>query len=128
MMDNSQQTTFIAIVDDDRSMRLLLNMAMEDAGYGVVEAQNGELFLAEYENLQLDLILLDAMMPGMDGFTCCQKIRSLPGGDRVSILMITALDDPESIQQALDAGANDYITKPIQWGVLSEKVERLLNQ
>ena len=126
MTDNSQQTPLIAIVDDDRSMRMLLNMAMEDTGYRVAEASNGEQFLAEYENLQPDLILLDAMMPGMDGFTCCQKIRSLPRSDRVAIMMITALDDLESIQQALDVGANDYITKPIEWRVLSDKVERLL--
>ncbi len=128
MTDRSQQTPLIAIVDDDRSMRMLLNMAMEDEGYRVAEANNGEQFLAEYTDLQPDLILLDAMMPGMDGFTCCQKIRSLPGGDRVAIVMITALDDSESIQKALDAGASDYITKPIQWEILSEKVERLLNQ
>ena len=68
------------------------------------------------------------MMPGIDGFTCCQKICSLAGDERVAIVMITALDDPESIQQALDAGANDHISKPIQWAVLSEKVERLLSK
>ena len=126
--NHPEQTPLIMIVDDDRSMRLLLNMAMEDTGYRVAEANNGEQFLAEYENLQPDLILLDAMMPDIDGFTCCQKIRNLPGGDRVSIVMITALDDPESIQQALSVGATDYITKPIQWAVLSEKVERLLSK
>lgn len=126
MTSTPDRPPIITIVDDDRSMRMLLNMAMEDAGYQVVEAKNGEQFLAEYADNQPDLILLDAMMPGLDGFTCCQKIRSLPGGDRVPILMITALDDSESVQKALEAGATDYITKPIKWAVLSEKVERLL--
>ena len=126
MTNNPAPTPIITIADDDRSMRLLLTMAMEDAGYQVVEAKNGEQLLAEYAEHQPDLILLDAMMPDLDGFTCCQKIRSLPGGDHLPIIMITALDDPKSIQQASDAGATDYITKPIQWAVLSEKVQRLL--
>ncbi len=126
--NNPDQTPLIMIVDDDRSMRLLLNMAMEEEGYRVAEAQNGEQCLAEYAQYQPNLILLDAMMPGMDGFTCCKQIRSLPGGDRVPILMITALDDRESIEQALSAGATDYMTKPIQWAVLSEQVQRLLSK
>lgn len=127
MTNNADRPPLIMIVDDDRSMRMLLNMAMEDLDYRVVEAKNGEQCLAEYADRQPDLILLDAMMPDIDGFTCCQKIRSLPRGDRLPILMITALDDRKSIQQALDAGATDYITKPIQWAILSEKVRRLLS-
>ena len=128
MTNNADRTPLVMIVDDDRSMRMLLNMAMEESDYQVVEAKNGEQCLAEYAKNQPDLILLDAMMPDIDGFTCCQKIRSSPGGDRLPILMITALDDKESIQQALDAGASDYITKPIQWAILSEKVQSLLSK
>ena len=128
MTNNADRPPLIMIVDDDRSMRMLLNMAMEESDYQVVEAKNGEQCLAEYADNQPDLILLDAMMPDIDGFTCCQKIRSSPGGDRLPILMITALDDKESIQEALDAGASDYITKPIQWAILSEKVQSLLSK
>ena len=128
MTNHVDRIPLIMVVDDDRSMRMLLNMAIEELDYQVTEAKNGEQCLAEYADRQPDLILLDAMMPDIDGFTCCQKIRSSPGGDRLPILMITALDDPESIQQALDAGATDYITKPIQWAVLSEKVQRLLGR
>ena len=128
MTNHVDRIPLIMVVDDDRSMRMLLNMAIEELDYQVTEAKNGEQCLAEYVDNQPDLILLDAMMPDIDGFTCCQKIRSSPGGDRLPILMITALDDPESIQQALDAGATDYITKPIQWAVLSEKVQRLLGR
>ena len=126
MTNNPDQTPLIMIVDDDRSMRLLLNMAMEEEGYRVAEAKNGEQCLAKYAHYKPNLILLDAMMPDIDGFTCCQTIRRLPGGDRVPILMITALDDRESIEQALSAGATEYITKPIQWALLSEQVQRLL--
>lgn len=123
----SEQIPLILIVDDDRTMRSLLNLAMEEEGYEVAEAENGEQCLSEYTHFQPDLILLDAVMPDIDGFTCCQKIRSLPGGDRLPILMITVLDDPESVEQAFNAGATDYITKPIHWSVLSERVRRLLD-
>ena len=127
MTNQLDRLPLILIIDDDRSMRLLLTMALEELDYRVVEAKNGEQVLADYAEYQPSLILLDAMMPDIDGFTCCQKIRSLPEGDRPSIIIITALDDRESIQKALDAGANDYITKPIQWSVLLDKVRRLLN-
>lgn len=123
----SEQIPLILIVDDDRTMRSLLNLAMEEEGYKVAEAENGEQCLSEYAHFQPDLILLDAVMPDIDGFTCCQKIRSLPGGDRIPILMITVLDDPESVEQAFNAGATDYITKPIHWSVLSQRVRRLLD-
>ncbi len=116
----------ILIVDDDRTMRSLLNLAMEEEGYRVVEAENGEQCLSEFAHFQPDLMLLDAVMPDIDGFTCCQKIRRLPGSDRIPILMITVLDDRESVEQAFSAGATDYITKPIYWSVLSQRVRRLL--
>lgn len=116
----------ILIVDDDRMMRSLLNLAMTEKGYRVAEAENGSQCLSEYTHFQPDLILLDAVMPDIDGFRCCQKIRSLPKGDRLPILMITVLDDQESVEQAFNAGATDYITKPINWSVLSQRVRRLL--
>ena len=116
----------ILIVDDDRSMRTILTMAMSEEGYRVAEAKNGEECLAEFSCLQPDAILLDAMMPDMDGFTCCQRLRQLPGGDLVTILTITVLDDQESVEKAFTAGATDYITKPIHWAVLSQRLRRLL--
>ncbi len=124
---NPNKTPLILIVDDDRTMRSLLNLAMEEEGYQIALAKNGEQCLCEYAHFQPDLILLDAVMPDLDGFTCCKKIRSLPGGDRVPILIITVLDDRESVEQAFNAGATDYITKPIHWTVLSQRVRSLLN-
>lgn len=124
----------ILVVDDDRSMRLVIRKAMETEGYRVVEATNGEECLAAYQQLQPDVILLDAMMPVMDGFTCCSKLQSLFDldaiaelpGDRTPILMITGLDDQASVDRAFDAGATDYVTKPIHWAVLRQRVRRLL--
>ncbi|PZD73525.1 Two-component response regulator [Acaryochloris thomasi RCC1774] len=116
----------VLIIDDDRSTRGLLNLAMSTEGYQVVEAKDGEQGLAEYRISQPNLVLMDAVMPGMDGFNCCQRLRQLPGGDRVPLLILTVLDDQASVDQAFAVGATDYITKPINWPVLSERVRRLL--
>lgn len=116
----------VLIIDDDRSTRGLLNLAMSTEGYQVVEAKDGEQGLAEYRISQPNLVLMDAVMPGMDGFSCCQRLRQLPGGDRVPLLILTVLDDQASVDQAFAVGATDYITKPINWPVLSERVRRLL--
>ncbi|MDJ0731658.1 MAG: response regulator [Crocosphaera sp.] len=116
----------ILIVDDDRTMRNLLRIAMEEEGYRVIEAQSGQQCLEEYNRHKPDMVLLDAIMPDMHGFSCCQKLRSLGNNDYLPILMITALDDQDSIDQAFVAGATDYITKPIFWSVLSQRVNHLL--
>jgi DNA-binding response OmpR family regulator len=124
--NHPEHSPLILIVDDDRMTRSLLNLAMTESGYRVAEAENGGQCLSEYTHFQPDLILLDAIMPDIDGFSCCQKIRRLSGGDRLPILMITVLDDQTSVEQAFNAGATDYITKPINWSVLSQRVRRLL--
>jgi PAS domain S-box-containing protein len=116
----------ILVVDDDKFMRTQLRRAMEQAGYQVVEASDGEQALAVYTRSHPDIILLDALMPVMDGFTCCSQLQKLPGGDRTPVLMITALEDQESVDQAFEAGATDYITKPIHWAVLRQRVRYLL--
>ena len=125
-MNQTNAKPLILIVDDDRTMRSLLNLAMSEEGYEIAEASNGEQCLSEYVNCRPDLILLDAVMPDIDGFSCCQKIRNLAGGDSIPILMITVLDDQTSVEKAFDAGATDYVTKPIHWAVLSQRVHYLL--
>ncbi len=123
---DSKNTPLILVADDDRATRTLLKVAMEEEGYQVIATKNGDECLAEYKRRPPDMVLLDGMMPEMDGFTCCQRLRQLPGGDSIPVLMITALDDQDSIDKAFAAGAIDYITKPIHWAVLSQRVKRLL--
>ncbi|GAB4174702.1 MAG: ATP-binding protein [Coleofasciculaceae cyanobacterium] len=125
-IDPQRDFPLVLVVDDDRFMRIQLRRAMEQVGYQVAEASDGEEGLAVYTRLQPDIVLLDAMMPVMDGFTCCTQLKTLPGGDRTPILMITALDDPESVDRAFEVGAIDYVTKPIHWAVLRQRVRRLL--
>ncbi len=140
--DPNRKSPLILVVDDDKFMRIQLRHAMEQAGYRVAEASDGEQALAVYSDIHPDIVLLDAMMPEMDGFTCCNLLRTLMSdaskGDLplaaqrsgsatpVPVLMITALEDQESVDRAFDVGASDYITKPIHWAVLRQRVRRIL--
>lgn len=127
-MDNAPilNATTILVVDDDEFMRQHMRRVMEQSGYQVVEAQNGERAIAAYTQFRPSLVLLDAVMPVMDGFICCRRLRSLSGGDCVPILIVTRLDDAESLELAFDAGATDFITKPINEIVLRQRVRHLL--
>ncbi len=116
----------ILIVDDQKTLRLVLRKAIEKQGYQVIEACNGEHCLDICQKLTPDMILLDAMMPAIDGFACCTELQTLMGDRTPPILMITVLDDQESIERAFEVGASDYITKPIKWDVLAQRVNRLL--
>ncbi len=118
----------ILVVDDDKSIRILLRRAMEQEGYRVVEAADGEQAMAAYTHLHPDIVLLDALMPKVDGFSCCEQLRSLSGKNCPPVLMITALEDPESVDRAFKVGAADFVTKPIHWAVLRQRVRRLLHQ
>lgn len=124
--DQQPDSFLILIVGDDRFMRLQLRRAMEQTGYQVVEASDGEQGLAAYSQLHPDIVLLDALMPVMDGFTCCSQLQTLAGSEHTPVLMITALDDQESVDRAFAAGATDYITKPIHWTALHQRVRCLL--
>lgn len=122
----SENSPLIFVVDDDKSMRMLLRVALELEGYQVLEAQDGAACLQAYENQKPDAILLDAVMLGMDGFACCTQLRT--SGSTVPVLMITVLDDPDSVEQAFAVGATDFITKPIHWEVLRHRVRIMLEQ
>lgn len=121
-----QDSALILVVDDDKFTRIQIRQIMQKEGYRVAEASDGEQCLAAYLSLHPDIILLDAMMPVMDGFTCCTQFQKLPGGTDTPILMITGLDDSESVDRAFASGAIDYVTKPIHWPILRQRVRRLL--
>ncbi|MEB3827580.1 response regulator [Phormidium sp. CCY1219] len=126
MADDKSVTPLILVVNDDDELRSLLRLALQEQGYQLVEAKNGEGGVAEFLRMRPDMVLLDGVMPGMDGFTCCSRLRSLPQGKDIPVLMITVLDDREAVDRAFEAGATDYITKPIHWAVLRQRVSRLL--
>jgi len=137
---SSMDAPLVLIVDDDRALRGLLKRAVMQMGCRVIEAASAQQALTTYEQATPDLILLDAVMPQIDGFTLCRCLRSLPQPSlesqgqpltvqntaQLPILMITALDDEASIEKAFQAGATDYITKPVNWAILKQRLKRLL--
>jgi putative two-component system response regulator len=105
-------TSTILIVDDDTAGQLTLESILDGQGYDLEFAENGVQALEKLSRLLPDLILLDVMMPGMDGFEVCRRIRSTPSIAEIPIIMLTALDDKKSLMIGLEAGADDYLTKP----------------
>lgn len=114
------------IVDDDVIFREVARISLEKAGFSITEAVNGVEGLKAIERLRPEIVLLDVMMPEMDGYETCRAIRELPGGDSIPVVMITALEDVESINKAYEAGATDFITKPIEWIILVQRVRYML--
>ncbi len=112
----------IMVVDDDFAARLQLRFTLENAGYTVVEADSGEEALRLFVQQQPQLILLDIIMPEMDGFATCRQLRRTPGGEHTPVVMVTGLEDAETITCAFDAGATDFISKPINMLILGYRV------
>jgi signal transduction histidine kinase len=116
----------ILIVDDDPIARTLMRASLEDSGFAVIEAGDGEEACKVCEHQRADLVIVDAVMPNMDGFALSRELRSRPDWAYVPILMATGLDDGPSITAAYEAGATDFITKPIQWIILNQRVRYML--
>ena len=103
----------ILIVDDSPSARETLTAMLEGQGYRLERAENGAEALEIAQRILPDLILLDVMMPEMDGFEVCRRMRAIPQLAEVPILILTALDDPIWLVQGIESGADDFLTKPI---------------
>ncbi len=116
----------ILVVDDDPGSRLLARAALEKSGFSVQEAENGRIALELFEKEQHEMILLDVVMPEMDGYSMCRALRRRPDGWNTPVLMLTGLEDLESVQEAFDAGATDFISKPINWLLLHYRIHYIL--
>lgn len=123
---DSSKVPLILVVDDDLSSRLLMCASLVKAGFRTAEAEDGLIAVTDFEQLKPDAILLDVIMPKLDGYDTCRAIRKLNGGENTPILMVTGLDDIEAIHCAFDSGATDFITKPINWAVLNYRVKYML--
>ena len=126
MTKNKKGKALILIVDDDAPMRLLMRASLQQAGYEVAEAGNGRQALELFEDLRPDALMLDVMMPELDGLATCIALRKLPGAKHTPVLMMTGLDDIESLHRAFEAGATDCITKPLNWVLLAYRLRYLL--
>jgi diguanylate cyclase (GGDEF)-like protein/PAS domain S-box-containing protein len=124
--EHPSQDQTVLVVDDEAMNRLLVGETLRNAGLQVVEAGSGAEALRLFPELLPQLVLLDVMMPEMDGFEVCRAIRGLPGGETVPILMLTGLEDMDSINRAYESGATDFAAKPINWVLLRQRVRYLL--
>ncbi len=112
--------TTILVIEDDTTIRDMLSFSLEQAEYSVLSAKNGEIGLELAFGNNPDLILLDLMLPKMDGFTLCKRIREKD--EKVPVLMLTALDSEKDILKGFDSGADDYITKPFSTALLLARI------
>ena len=116
----------VLLVDDDEVNLLLTSVALKDQGFAVSEAASGERALAALGEGMPDIVVLDAVMPGLDGFATCRALRVLPGFESLPVLMLTGLDDDASITRAYEAGATDFFVKSTQWSLLAGRLRYLL--
>jgi len=116
----------VLLVDDDEVNLLLTALALRERGFRITEASSGELALKLLRQRSFDLVVLDAMMPGLDGFDTCRTLRRMPGFENMPVLMLTGLDDDASITKAYNAGATDFFVKATQWSLLEGRLRYLL--
>ena len=120
------EKALVLVVDDDHGARLIMKKALAQSGLTVMEAENGQQALNVFEKHQPDLVLLDVKMPEMDGFEACRRIRANPKSTTVPVMVITSKDDSNDIRKAYDAGATDFMPKPINSLILRERVSYML--
>ena len=119
----ASETRSVLVADDDGATRFLIRAALEQDGWVVEEAADGTQACASLDRVRPDLVLLDVDMPGVDGFKTCAHLRSLDGGQLVPVLMITGVDDQESVNRAYEAGATDFLSKPFNITILRQRVQ-----
>ena len=124
--DDGLEQPRVLLVDDDEVNLLLTSIALRERGFSITEASSGEQALQVLTEWLPDIVVLDAIMPGMDGFSTCREMRQLPGYESLPVLMLTGLDDDASITRAYEAGATDFFVKSTQWSLLAGRLRYLL--
>lgn len=118
-------TYTVLAIDDDPATTELLSLLLQTRGFRVLTANSGEAGIEIVKRDSPDVVILDLMMPGMDGWKVCEAIRSF---SQLPILILSALDNPGMVASALDAGADDYLIKPVSSGVLTAHLLKLLRR
>ena len=124
--DNSQFV--ILVVDDSADTVSMLNDGLEQEGFSVLVALSGLQAISICKQIVPDVILLDAMMPELDGFETCKKIKQLPNLDNVPVIFMTGLDSQDTVKSSFDSGAVDYIQKPIRFVELIARINNHINK
>jgi DNA-binding response OmpR family regulator len=118
----------VLVVDDDKSARTLLNIMLKRTGFEPIMAQDANEALAHLGEIIPDLIILDYMLPGMNGIELCQILRQRPDMANIPILMLSARGDAEAVLEAKTAGATDYLSKPLLIHEVTEKLTNIIEQ
>lgn len=118
----------ILLVDDEPDVLEFLSYNLVKEGYNVMKAKNGKEGLDLVRKNKFHLVILDVMMPGMDGIATCREIRSIPGKEDTLVIFLTARGEEYSQLAGFDAGADDYVTKPIKPRILTSRVKALLRR
>jgi diguanylate cyclase len=116
----------ILVVDDDQNVRMLARQCLEAEDMVVVEASNGFEAIDAFVRERPDLVFMDVEMPGMTGLEACERIREIPQGESIPIMIVTGSDDRSSIDKGFEAGATQYKTKPVNWSLLGRDVQYML--
>jgi len=119
------EKSIILIVDDESVSRYTVEVLLESEGYVLVFAENGQEAIKKAVEIIPDLMLLDVMMPDMDGFQVCQHLRANPRLAELPIVMVTALDDRESRLRGIEVGADDFMTKPFDRAELRARIRTI---
>ena len=125
---HGDKKALILIADDQAFMRSMIRDALDKDEYDVIEAKNGIEAVRLFEEAKPDIVLMDAIMPVMDGFAACRRIREIETWEATPILMLTALGDPESINAGFKAGVNDFIQKPLNFDILNRRILVLIKE
>lgn len=121
-----RQKPLIVLADDDEITRDVASAVLVEAGFDTIATDNGIDVVARFAEHAPDLVILDVMMPGQDGISACRAIREVPMSRYVPILILTGKDDVASVRNAFDAGATDFLTKPINWTLFTHRVRYAL--
>lgn len=116
----------ILVVDDQQFIRHIYNKELSQKGYSVLSASSGMEALEKLKEFSIDLILMDAVMPVMDGFQTCMKIKKDPLGKKIPVIFLTANSDKDSVIKAVQSGGNDFSVKSSEFDGLFSKIEKHL--
>ena len=127
-LPESREKPLVLIVDDEITARIVTREILLNAGFDVEEAEDGAAAFRLLDDLRPDMVMTDVTMPDHGRISLCEEIRRRPGGKLLPVLMVTGLDDVESIHRAYEAGATDFITKPFNWLVLSQRIRHMVRE
>src|SRR4051812_46140284 len=121
-MNLNTETGLVLVVDDVPENLAVLHDALDESGFTVLVANNGEVALQRAAEAQPDIILLDAIMPGMDGFETCRRLKANLATRHIPVVFMTGLTEAEHVVAAFAAGGNDYVTKPLRTGEVLARI------